>query len=370
MAERARVLIVDDEPGPRESLKIVLKAEFDVRAVARGSEALELLAREPFDIVLLDLRMPEDLSGTETLEQIRARSIDVEAIVITGQGALDTAVSCLRLGALDYIAKPFEPGYVLNRVRSAAAARAARHRAERIRDQILGHISHEFRTPFNQIFGYLEMLNDEFAPELRDEVQRCLSGIHTSSERLFGFLEGLCFLTELDAGTFRAERREFAVRPWLDRLLVPVRRIAARRGLELEVACDEHLAGFSHPETLAHLVGVALQKAATEAASQLRVRVEGGPAPGLRITIEHDAESTAAASPGLPGTEPLALEVASRAAAVLSAAVETRTRLAERPIATLTIELPGEPAAEAPRPARAPARAAALEQRPALGAAP
>ena len=79
MDSKPKILIVDDEEGPRESLKIILKPEFEVVTLGRGSEAVEMLRDGGFDLILLDITMPEDLSGIDTLQAIRAAAIDVEA---------------------------------------------------------------------------------------------------------------------------------------------------------------------------------------------------------------------------------------------------------------------------------------------------
>lgn len=342
MSERPCVLVVDDEPGPRESLKIVLKPEFEVVPTDRGSHALSLLRDRPFDMVLLDLTMPDDLSGTETLRAIRDEGIDVDAIVITGQGALDTAVTCLRLGARDYIEKPFKADYVVSRVRSAIADRAARLRAVRTRDDILANMSHELRTPINAIFGYREMLSEAVGSRLNPEEQGYLAAIQENSERLLSYIEGTLFLTELDAGTFRIEPRAFGVRPWLERLLAPIRRAALRRGAFVHLECEDSLIGYSHPETLAHLLGVPLRCAASAGADAIQVRARPTPDGGLSFSIDQEC-----VSPGqrqrpalLSEADPVDIKVVSRAAAALDASIETRTRLAPRRSSGLLIELP------------------------------
>jgi DNA-binding response OmpR family regulator len=342
MATRPCVLVVDDEPGPRESLKIVLKPEFEVVPTDRGSHALSLLRERSFDMVLLDLTMPDDLSGTETLRAIRDEGIDVDAIVITGQGALDTAVTCLRLGARDYIEKPFKAEYVVSRVRSAIADRNARLRAMRTRDDILNNMSHELRTPIAAIFGYREMLSEAVGARLNPEEQSYLSAIQENSERLLSYIEGTLFLTELDAGTFRIEPRAFGVRPWLERLLTPVRRVALRRGAVIHLECDESLIGYSHPETLAHLLAVPLRCAASGGADEIRVRVRPAPEGGLSFAIDQEcADSNQRERPPvLSEADPVDLKVVSRAAAALDATIETRTRLAPRRGSGLLIELP------------------------------
>jgi DNA-binding response OmpR family regulator len=345
MDGKSHVLVVDDESGPRESLKMLLKPDYEVAATTRGSEALRLLQERSYAVVLLDLTMPDDLSGTETLRAIRAANIDVEAIVITGQGTLDTAVECLRLGARDYIAKPFRGNAVLAAVRSAIASRAARKRALQVREHFLGNLSHEFRTPLNAIVGYSEILHEEAGDLLTNEHRRALSRIQHNSERLLSYLEGLFFLAEIDAGDLPLRPREFAVQPWLDKLLQPIRRQSTSDGIEIEVDCADGLVAVSDPETLARLVTVLLYEAA--AASQAAVRIFAAPTWSgeveLRIeTTEAGDGATPAAGEIEPKARPdakLSGDVISRAARALDAHLES-TRENGRHVVRLRLAAP------------------------------
>ncbi len=105
--EKRRVLIVDDEPSVRESLRMVLKNDYQVAAASSGSVALELLEQEPFDVVLLDILMP-GIDGLETLEQIKQRSSAPQVIMLTATKTVKTAVRAMKLGAFDYVTKPFD----------------------------------------------------------------------------------------------------------------------------------------------------------------------------------------------------------------------------------------------------------------------
>ena len=113
---KRRVLIVDDEAGVRESLRMVLKDAYDPVAVGSGSDALEQLAAGPFDVVLLDIVMP-DLDGIEVMRQLReGRAVPV--ILLTAKGSTADKAKGLDLGADDYVAKPFHPDELAARVRS------------------------------------------------------------------------------------------------------------------------------------------------------------------------------------------------------------------------------------------------------------
>ena len=112
---RPRVLVVDDELGPRESLRMILRPTYEVATAADGSEALEVLRTMPVDLVTLDLNMP-GIQGEELMRVIRREFPRVELIVITGYGSVDSAVEALRFGICDYIQKPFDVVKVLTAV--------------------------------------------------------------------------------------------------------------------------------------------------------------------------------------------------------------------------------------------------------------
>jgi putative two-component system response regulator len=100
------ILVVDDEAGPRESLRMVLKPLYEVHTASDGQEALRLIQNKDIDVVTLDLNMP-GLSGIDTLKEIRKLKPDTEVIVITGYGTLNNAQEAIRLGAGNFISKPF-----------------------------------------------------------------------------------------------------------------------------------------------------------------------------------------------------------------------------------------------------------------------
>ncbi len=106
---RTRILIVDDELILRESLAAWLERDgHEVTAVAGGEEAIELIKREGFDIVFLDIKL-EGMDGLDVLREIRKIDPEVKVLMITAYGSISTAVEAMKLGASDYLLKPFEP---------------------------------------------------------------------------------------------------------------------------------------------------------------------------------------------------------------------------------------------------------------------
>jgi two-component system, cell cycle sensor histidine kinase and response regulator CckA len=119
MSSIPRILIVDDEPQICESLKILLKRQgYDMLTANSGREALELMEMQAFDLLLLDMVIP-DMSGFEIMDHVGRCGYDMGIIVITGNASLDSAVTALRKGAFDYLKKPFEYEELLKRVGNA-----------------------------------------------------------------------------------------------------------------------------------------------------------------------------------------------------------------------------------------------------------
>ena len=113
---RPRILVVDDEPLILEGLKRLLAArEYEVSIAGGGCDALIAIGKQQFDVILLDLGMP-DLNGNEVLRFVADRSADTPVIVVSGESAIDAAIRALRGGAADFVRKPYEPEELLRRV--------------------------------------------------------------------------------------------------------------------------------------------------------------------------------------------------------------------------------------------------------------
>lgn len=128
MNEPVRVLVVDDERVVREGCQRVLSGRgYHVETAENGRVALEVLARDPVDLILLDLKMPV-MSGEELLEEVQDKYPDIPVIIITGHGTIDTAVECMKKGAYDFVTKPFQIEQFLLTINRAAEKRALEQR--------------------------------------------------------------------------------------------------------------------------------------------------------------------------------------------------------------------------------------------------
>ncbi len=117
-----KVLVVDDnETFRRQTARYLNLHDIDVTAAARGKEALDMMRSCRYDVVLLDLKMP-DLHGLEVLRQAKADGIRASFIMVTGYGDVSSAVEAMKNGAVDFIEKPFDPEQLLALIRETAAS--------------------------------------------------------------------------------------------------------------------------------------------------------------------------------------------------------------------------------------------------------
>ncbi|RPI53754.1 MAG: sigma-54-dependent Fis family transcriptional regulator [Acidobacteria bacterium] len=123
---QARLLVVDDERSMRELLSIVLRREgYDVTLAENGRMAVDRLERGRFDLLISDIKMP-DMSGVDVLREAKRLDSDIVGIMITAFAAADTAIEAMRLGAHDYLSKPFDVDELKIKVRNALEQRQLR----------------------------------------------------------------------------------------------------------------------------------------------------------------------------------------------------------------------------------------------------
>jgi DNA-binding NtrC family response regulator len=127
--------VVDDDPGLRESFRLILEDEFEVLDVPDGARALDIVRSCQVDLVLLDIRLP-GMDGLEVLERIKALDDQLDVILVTAVKTVRTAVSAMKLGALDYLTKPFDEEEVLAVIRRALEKRALEREVVFLRSEL------------------------------------------------------------------------------------------------------------------------------------------------------------------------------------------------------------------------------------------
>jgi signal transduction histidine kinase len=175
------LLIVDDEEGPRQSIRIIFKDEFKVLMADSGPAAIQLAKEHSIDAAVLDIRMA-GMSGIEVLNAIKAIDSTTEVVMLTAYETLETARQALRLGACEYLSKPFDIGTLRNAIRTAMERRSLslqirannqrlrelqqeiqnqklREELARTRGEIYASIIHDINGPLTIISGFIEVIN-------------------------------------------------------------------------------------------------------------------------------------------------------------------------------------------------------------------
>jgi two-component system sensor histidine kinase/response regulator len=179
-ANAPTLLIVDDEEGPRHSLRMVFKKDFEVYAVENGDKALDYARNHPVSLAILDIRMAGK-SGIEVLRGLKAIDPHIEVIMLTAYETIETARQALRLGACDYLSKPFDLSTIREAVTRALHLRriseTVTNTSERLKalsdqlndttikeemarttTEIYAGALHDINNPLTVITGYVEML--------------------------------------------------------------------------------------------------------------------------------------------------------------------------------------------------------------------
>jgi two-component system, NtrC family, response regulator len=132
---RPVILVVDDEPGLRESFHLILDDDYEVIDVPDGPSALQVVRSSQVDLVLLDIRLP-GMDGIEVLERIKAIDEGVEVVLVTAVRTVRTAVAAMKLGAFDYLTKPFEEDELLSLARRALDRRSLQREVVYLRSEL------------------------------------------------------------------------------------------------------------------------------------------------------------------------------------------------------------------------------------------
>ena len=279
------VLLIDDDALDRKLVKLALsdtggQVKFKINTAEKLSQADELMAQTSFDVVLLDLGLP-DSKGIETVKKFRELNAEVPVVVLTGLEDEEGAIEAIKAGADDYVAKDKllkdlivrSIRYTIERKKTELILRQAKQQAEALhaetelvnkqlqvsieranlmtreamlsnqaKSEFLANMSHEIRTPMNGIIGFTDILTDE---NLTEQQKEYVGIIKTAADSLLVLINGILDFSKIEAGKLKTEVIEFNLSPLLKDITYLMRPQADKKGLEFEVIRSEGV-----PETM------------------------------------------------------------------------------------------------------------------------
>jgi signal transduction histidine kinase len=269
-----RVLIVDDEEAQMRALCDTLRSYgYQTVGFVSAHAALDALRTGPFDLLLADLMMPE-MDGITLVQTARTLDADIACIIMTGEGSIASAVKAMKVGALDYILKPFKLSAIVpvlaraletrqlrmenamleRQLREHAAeldavnkhldlARLQSESANQAKSRFLSNMSHELRTPLNSIIGFAQILASETLPTTPKQKMEFARHVLQSGKHLLTLINEILDLSKVEAGTIALDVEPVVMAEVFDECRTMIEPLANQRGIEMRFPDHANAAG-------------------------------------------------------------------------------------------------------------------------------
>jgi len=259
MSSVARILLTDDEPVILKTLSAAIEEMgYRVTTATNGEEALKLLRKQPCDIVIADIKLP-DISGLEILEMAKELNPETAVIMITGHASLETAVNSINEGAYAYVLKPVDMNELETIIKNALReqrllienrklveslqqsnrrleeANRALELVSQTKSDFMARTSHELRTPLNSIIGFSEVLLNEM-PSIDQKISsEFLSYIQASAKHLLQLINSILDLSKIESGKMTLDLSEFDLAVLLENVKITVLPMLTAKKQSLEI---------------------------------------------------------------------------------------------------------------------------------------
>jgi two-component system, sensor histidine kinase and response regulator len=300
----ANILVADDTPENLRLLVTVLSAQgHQVRAVTGGQHALAAAERDPPDLVLLDINMP-DMNGYEVCARLKQRPAlaDIPVVFLTAMSDVADIVRAFDVGGVDYITKPFQLAELQARVRTHLALRRTQFQLresldklqalEKLRDDLVHMLVHDMRSPLMALMGHLSMVEDEAKAKLSDEAVSDLAAASRGAADIARMANDLIDVSRLEAQQMPIDCGEHDLGAIIRDVARTFAALDTSRALELRVPelLTVHCDGGLVRRVIENLLGNAFKHTPGSSAIQVWAARHDG---GARVTVADEG-------PGVP----------------------------------------------------------------------
>ena len=262
----ATIIVVEDEPDTRATLCGILMEDpgYKVIGLERGADAMEMIRKSSFDVVIADIRLP-DVSGLEILELAKEINPDAAVIMMTGYASVETAVDAVNQGAYAYFVKPVNPDEMKTAIVNALKqqrlslenkrlveslqrsnrllfeANEELKKANGLKSEFMAAMSHELRTPLNVIIGFSQLMLDGVPREINEEQRQCLKDILSSGEHLLHLVNDVLDLSKIESGKMELKLRNTDLTDVIESLRRTMMPMLAQRQQSFDVKLEKRL---------------------------------------------------------------------------------------------------------------------------------
>ncbi|UCG29197.1 MAG: hybrid sensor histidine kinase/response regulator [candidate division WOR-3 bacterium] len=238
--EKPKILVIDDEKAICDACAQILDGEnYDVETTQNGESGLQKIGSFRPYVVFVDLKMP-GLSGMEVLTRIREEDPKIVPVVITGFATVESAVQSMKVGAYDFLTKPFTPDQLrvvtkraLDWRKASLDAERLRNEKEKLRQNFISMVSHELRTPLVSVMQYLEVISGGFVGGISQEGTRIVERMKTRLDELLRLIDRWLKLARLEEVSFKDEYEDIEVSSIVREAVDTLEDMAAGKGVHV-----------------------------------------------------------------------------------------------------------------------------------------
>lgn len=287
------ILLIEDDSDDTLLIRDMLEEahspyiRFRMQCVERLDRGLERLASEPFDVVLLDLSLP-DSTGLETFTKVYGQVPAMPIVVLTGFDDDAAALEAVRMGAQDYLVKSHVHSRVIVRVILYAIERK---KLQQLKDEFVSTVSHELRTPLSIIKSAISNLKGGVLGSLPDKQREVVEMTSRNVNRLARLINDLLDLSRLESGKAKVNRKRFDPVRLIQETLQTFNGAAEERGILLETDSPQKLPSiYGDPDLVMQVLTNLLENALRFAKSRVAVKAELQGTSRIKISVIDDGE--------------------------------------------------------------------------------